>query len=439
MVSAHILLAWGGFYLEDLRLSPFPRKVSPRGTSTMQLEDLEHQLLNGYRILDLTICMAGPYCTKLLANYGADVIKIEPPGVGDPARRVGPFAGDLPGQERSLLFYYLNCDKKGVTLDLSTSLGRDICRRLVQSADAVVESFPPGTMQRLGLDFATLESWKPGIVLTSISNFGQTGPYRDYRASHIVLCGYGAWNHGVGEPDGSPVQCGWWVTHYVAGATASLATLAALWHWDATGQGQHIDLSAMEAVVDASGYTTGDYAHRCIPRARTLANAFPGVVPCADGWVGLNALSYRNWVRLCQLMDREDLLEDHRFDTSYRRRQNGPELLDTAIPWAIDRSKGDILKQGQEMGATVALVCTAQDILDLPHHQERNYFYHGHHPEVGQVTTPGYPFRVLTEADLEPPRWDPAPTLGQHNSDILCGELGYTREELLRLRWDGVI
>ncbi len=402
-------------------------------------DDLEHQLLKGYRILDLTTLMAGPYCTKLLANYGADVIKVEQPGVGDPARRIGPFAGDTPGQERSLLFYYLNCDKKGITLDVSTSTGKDMIRRLVQSADVVVESFPPGTMRQLGLDFATLESWKPGIVLTSITDFGQTGPYRDYHASHMVLCGYGAWSHGVGEPDGSPVQCGGWITQYVAGATASLATLAALWHRDATGQGQHVDLSAMEAVVDASGYSIVDYAHRRISRARTLGNVFPGVVPCADGWVGLNALSYRNWVRLCELMEREDLLEDHRFDTSSGRRENGPELLDMAIPWAIDRSKWDILSRGQEVGATVGIVFTAQDILDLPIHQERSYFHHGHHPEMGQVTTPGYPCRILGEGDLAPPRWDLAPTLGQHNSEIICRELGYSRQELLRLHQEGVV
>lgn len=405
----------------------------------MSPADLEHQLLRGYRVVDLTVDLAGPFCTKLLANYGADVIKVEPPGRGDPARRIAPFAGDLPGHERSLLFYYLNCDKRGVTLDLSTATGRSVFRGLVDSADVVVESVTPGTLGELGLGFETLAEWRPGIVLTSITGFGQTGPYQDYASSHIVQCGYGAWNHGVGDPDGEPLQCGGWLTHYVAGATGSLATLAALWHRDATGEGQHVDLSSMEAVVDSSGYSIVEYAHRGVPRARTMGNVFPGVVPAADGWVGLNALSYRNWARLCQLMEREDLLQDHRFDSNSGRRENGPELLDTAIPWAIDRSKWDILRRGQELGATVGVVFTARDILELEHHSARSYFHRGRHPEIGDVSTPGYPFRVLTGSDPEPPAWRPAPALGQHNREVLCGELGYSKEELVWLREGGVI
>jgi crotonobetainyl-CoA:carnitine CoA-transferase CaiB-like acyl-CoA transferase len=220
----------------------------------------------------------------------------------------------------------------------------------------------------------------------------------------------------------------------VAGATATLATLAALWHRDVTGLGQHVDLSAMEAVADAVGWTTADYPYRHIPRARTPGNVFPGAVPYADGWVGLNALSYRNWVRLCRLMQREDLLEDWRFDTGTGRREHGKELLDAAIPWAIERSKWDILSQGQVQGAAVGVILNAQDILDLPLHRERSFFHRGRHPHVGDVTTPGYPFRVLGEDDLPAPEWGPAPALGEHNAELLRDELGYDLAELQRLR-----
>ena len=405
----------------------------------MQIQDLEHSLLEGYRVLDLTQGVAGPYCTKLLANYGADIVKIEQPGIGDGSRNAEPFAGDTPGPERSLLFYYLNCDKRSITLDVSTPEGRAIFERLARSADLVVESFPTGTMDEWNLGFESLQRVNPSIVLTSLTPFGATGPYKDYLSSHIVQCGYGSWSHGVGEPDGAPVQTGGWIAHYIAGATASVATLAAMWNRESNGQGQHVDSAAIAAAADACGYTSVAYDYYRVLRARMTANTFPGAVPTSDGWIGLNALSYRNWQRLCQLMDREDLLDDHRFDNLRGRLANGPELRDITIPWAIERSKWDIMEEGQKLGASVGAVLTPADILEIEHHQARNYFHEAAHAEIGTVTAPGYPFRVMSDDGPEPPAWPLAPTLGQHTSEIFGDELGYSEDELRRLRESRVI
>ena len=165
------------------------------------------------RVLDLTHYMAGPYCTKLLADYGADVVKIEKPGEGDRVRRVGPFFNDEPHPEKSGLFLYLNTNKRAITLNLETQTGREIFKELVKDADVVVENFHPGVMAAWGLDYQALEEINPGVVLTSVSHFGQTGPYRDYRSSHIVNCAMGGWTNTAGDETGVRPQAGGEVSH----------------------------------------------------------------------------------------------------------------------------------------------------------------------------------------------------------------------------------
>jgi len=188
------------------------------------------QALSGVKVLDLTWYIAGPYCTKLLASSGAEVLKIEKPAEGDPARRIGPFLGDDPHPEKSGLFLYLNTGKRSITLDLKTGAGKGIFKELAREADLVVESFSPGTMARLGLEYETLEKLNPRLVMTSISNFGQNGRYRDYRSAHLVHNAAGGWMYSIGEPHREPLQVGGWVAYYVAGVSAAVATAAALYH-----------------------------------------------------------------------------------------------------------------------------------------------------------------------------------------------------------------
>src|SRR5271167_2425016 len=257
------------------------------------------QALEGVRILDLTRHVAGPFCTKLLADYGADVIKIEPPGRGDPARWIAPFAGGLPHPERSGLFLHLNTNKRSVTLNLKTESGRAIFLKLLTAADVVVENFRPRTMPALGLDYAALRDVKPALVMTSISNFGQNGPCRDWKASDLILYAMGHEMWGTGQPDCEPAGMANKLSLHIAGLVACMATLGAFYGAAFQGIGQQVDLSIMEVLassIDRRAPSLLAYQY-CGERAVRLPSvhgidAPPFVNYCADGFfeitVGIN-------------------------------------------------------------------------------------------------------------------------------------------------------
>ena len=201
--------------------------------------------LSHVRVLDFTNQVAGPYCTKLLADYGADVIKVERPGMGDAARSMGPFPGDIPHPEKSGLFLHLNTNKRSVTLDLKSKAGKKIARQLAAEADLVVESFRPGVMDRLGLGFEELRASNPRLVMTSISNFGQTGPYRDYKSSDIMVYSMGGEMHSTGLEDREPVKLGANVVLYQAGSVAAVGSAGALFLSQDDGPGQRVDVSIL--------------------------------------------------------------------------------------------------------------------------------------------------------------------------------------------------
>ena len=206
------------------------------------------QAFTDVRVVDLTHYVAGPYCTKLLADYGAEVVKVERPGTGDGARRMFPFWGDDPHPEKSGLFLHLNTNKKGVTLDLKTPTGVEILKQLVKDADILVENFEPRVMPGLGLDYDTLATVNPRLVMTSISNFGQTGPYRDLKAGELVIFGMGPHMFVEGEPEREPLKYPGYKAQYMAGTNAAVAAMAALFGSSASGQGQHVDVSIMESL-----------------------------------------------------------------------------------------------------------------------------------------------------------------------------------------------
>ena len=212
---------------------------------------MNEQALSDIKVIDFTQYVSGPYCTKLLADYGADVVKIERPKVGDGARRYGPFPDDLPNIEKSGLFLHLNTNKRGLTLDLSTAEAREIVERLVIDADVVVESFRPGTMDRFGLGYDALKTINSRLVFTSISNFGQTGPYRDYKSSDIITYGMGGEMYSTGLSDREPVKLGVNVTLYHAGASAATGTMGAIFGAFGSGVGQHVDVSIMETQISS--------------------------------------------------------------------------------------------------------------------------------------------------------------------------------------------
>lgn len=221
---------------------------------------MEHAL-DKLKILDLTHYIAGPYCTKILAGFGANVIKIEKPDKGDLTRSMPPFLGDEPGLERSGLFLYLNNNKKSITLNLKSKTGLKIVKELIKDVDVVVESFKPGVMAKLGLDYQTLEKINPGVVMTSISNFGQTGPYRDYKSTHLIAWNMSGVRYSNGRPGETPLQGGDWLTDYVAGVHGVIGTATALYQRGQTGVGQQVDVSIWESSILITCYPAIVYSY----------------------------------------------------------------------------------------------------------------------------------------------------------------------------------
>jgi len=395
---------------------------------------MTEQALAGTKVLDLTHYIAGPYCTRILAGFGADVIKIEKPGEGDPARRMGPFLNDEPGPEKSGLFLYLNSNKKSITLDLKSNTGVKIFKEMVKDADIVVESFSPGVMDRLGLDYQTLKKINPGLVMTSISNFGQTGPYRDYKSSHLITWGMSGARYSNGQPGRRPVQVGGWVTHYTAGLFAAGGTATALYQRKETGVGQYTDVSIQESNISVTEYPSTVYSYSGILHNRAGISGLVGILPCKDGYIGINVLTRGQRELLCAYLGAPELLE--MLDDPTSAADFDAEIRNRMAPLVMNEEKAELFQTGVEWRLPYGLVPTTQEIVDSPQHADRGFFENVKHPVIGEVTMPGAPFKMSeTPWQLK----NSAPLLGEHNEDIYCGYLGYSKEELGKFKDQGII
>lgn len=397
-------------------------------------------LLAGLRVLDLTHHIAGPFCTKLLGGLGAEVIKIEKPGEGDPARRAGPFPQDRPDPEASGLFLYLNTSKKSLTLNLKTTTGRSLVKRLIGEADILVENFSPRVLPKLGLDYAVLHHINPSLVVAHISNFGQTGPYRDYKATSLIEQALGGFMNLNGDPDRPPLKQGGSQAEYQAGLVAVVAVLTALYYRDETGHGQEIDVSIMECVTSILDYAPVMYAYQKRVRKRIgdrhlFAGHPTGFLKCKDGYIATAVQMQPQWESLCRMIERPELLEDPRFTTHLDRVAHADDIDTILQPWLMERTCQEVFETAQLWRIPFGLVCTTEDLLKDPQYKERGFFLELDHPKAGTLTYPGAPFKLSTG------EWPitRAPLLGEHNEEIYGGRLGYSRSDLGRLRQTGVI
>ena len=394
--------------------------------------------LSGLKVLDLTHHVAGPYATRLMAAQGADVVKVERPGIGDPARRLGPFPSDVPHPEKSALFLYLNTGKKSITLNLKTEAGTKILRELASEADVLVENFRPAVMPGFGLDYETLSAQNTGLVMTSISNFGQTGPYRDFEAREIGLYALGGLMYITGEADREPLQMAARLCQYGAGQNALVATLSAIWYRECTGVGQHVDVAISEYIATILENALSMYSYTGHNFRRTgnrgYGRAAWGPYPCKDGYVGVIAGPDHRWPAVAELMENPEL-DDQRFSDRTGRGLHADELDALMIPWLAEHEKRVIFENAQQLGLAFAYVATPEDILQWEHLQARGYFMPVDHPEAGTLRHPSGPYQ------MEGMSWqlEPAPLLGQHNHEILCQRLGYSAGQLVRMRELGVI
>lgn len=389
--------------------------------------------LGDIRVLEISEDVAGPFCTKLLAGLGAEVIKIERPGSGDVSRRAGPFPHEAPHAEQSAAFLYLNTGKKSITLDITSPTGATILRRLVQECDILVEDFPPDFLQQRGLGYADLERVNPRLIVTSITPFGQTGPYRHYKGAEIVAQAVGALMYTIGLPDREPLKIGGNTALYTTGMSAFSATMLALYVRDCEGYGQHVDVSAMETMTVAQIHSSLHHQLGQTPTRRESP-----LVRAQDGWVspGLErGVRADTWPRVCKLIGRPELADDPKFSTPEVRREHQQELLGILGEWAAARPKEEIYHTLQKLQSVAGYVATVADLFSSEQLQARAFFQSLHHPDTGDVLYPGAAFRIQGEA------WKHAraPRLGEHNLEVYIERLGYTREELMHLHGVGAI
>jgi len=394
--------------------------------------------LSGFRVLDLADETGLP-CTRFLADLGADVIKVEQPG-GDPTRARPPFADDQPHPERSLYFLHWNANKRGITLDLATPDGQDLFRQLTRTADVVVETFRPGTLEGWGLGYEVLAAENPRVIVTSITVFGQTGPYRDYNGDELIAFSLGGVMALSGEPGGPPCLAPGELASGMASTHAALATQVALFHRIKSGKGQHIDVSVAEAAAHVGGYGVPYYSY-FKQKAERVTHGHTSfelhdVYACKDGGVRVYVLARDHWRTFLDWIGSPEELRDPLFEDQDMRRDNR-DLIDPYVQEFCKRfTKREFYAEGQGRHLAMTPMRTPGEFVESEQTTAREYFVEMKHPVVGKYRQ-ARAMHVFSESPAEM-RWA-APLVGQHNEEVFVGELGLSKEDLIRLRASGVI
>ena len=398
--------------------------------------------LHGITVLDLGQLVSAPYCARLFADYGADVVKVEPPD-GDRARAWGPFPKDEPHAERSGLFFFLNTNKRGVTLDLAKPAGRELLLALAKKADVVIENFRPGRLREWGVDYETLARANLSLVLISITPFGQTGPYRawigyDLNAFHLT----GTSSRYCGRPGEEPLEHGTFAADFYGAVAGATWGLAAVYGRGRAGGGQHVDVSSAEAIAATfvGGQNIGGYAANGVFDKRTGVGMPLGapatILPCRDGFVWMLALEPGQWNGLAKTMGNPDWMQLEMFQDMYTRAQNADAIYPLIEQWTMEHGKHEIMEMCQANGVPVTAVFDVAEAAQQEHLRARGYLVDIEHPELGRLRDLGAPFK-LPASPGGPSR--PAPLLGQHNADVYGTLLGTGAADLARLREDGVV
>jgi crotonobetainyl-CoA:carnitine CoA-transferase CaiB-like acyl-CoA transferase len=361
--------------------------------------------LGGLRVVEIAEDIAGPYCTKLLVDLGAEVTKIEPPS-GDPMRRWGPFPGGVPDSNRSGLFEYLNGGKLGATLDLTRGSDMSDARRLIADAHVLVEASPPGTLDRWGLGARALEELSPGIVVVRISDFGQNGPLRDRVATPLTIQAASGWISRR-DPDRPPVQAGARISEYVAGSYAALGALTAL-RTQSVGGPVEVDVSVFESLLSTLPYPMlmAEKMRKLGLPVNTRSAPMMGIVRAADGWLGINCLTGQHWLDACAMLGLPEYGE-HQATIMLGGPERG-EFFDKAQPWLSERTVAEIVELSQAMRVPATPVNDGATVLDCPQYVERKFFVAAGGDDWS-FRRPGAPFR-FSKTPVLPPR--SAPSLG---------------------------
>ena len=387
------------------------------------------------KVLDLTRVLAGPYASMMLADYGADVIKIETPESGDDSRGFGPFIG-----KESAYFMSLNRGKRSMTLNLKAPKAQDIFRQLVKKADVVLENYRPGTMEKFGLGYEALQQVNPRIIYAACSGFGHSGPYMEKPAYDVIVQGIGGIMSITGQEGGEPTRVGASVGDITAGLFTVIGLVTALYTRSITGLGQKVDVAMLDCQVAILENAIARYqVTGIIPQP--IGNRHPSITPfeafaAEDGYIIIAVGNDRMWAKFCQLIDREDLIADERFATNAQRTINQKQLK--AILDGIFFSKTvaawiDIL---DSVGIPCGPINTVDRVLADPQVKQRDMIVDIEHPVAGHLKMPGLPIKLsATPGAVE----KPAPLLGQHTTQILQEMLGMSEAQVAALRVDNII
>ena len=400
-------------------------------------------MLSGFRALDLTD-EKGFLCGQVLGSLGVDVIKIEPPG-GDPARNLGPFYHDIPDPQKSLYWFAYNLNKRGITLNIETADGRELLKRLSEGADFIIESFPPGYMDELDLGYSTLSKINPRIIMTSITPFGQTGPYKDYKASDIVGMAMGGLMYLTGDPDLAPLRISFPQAYLNAGLDASMATIIAHYHRGSTGEGQHVDTSIQASVVASLELAIPTWEINQVKLRRAgpflLGRAAGGanyriVWPCKDGYILFfiqgGAVGARTNRAITEWMSSEGMAPDYmremNWDTLDMAKQT-PELQahleEPLAKFFMLHTKRELYEGAIKRQMMLYPISNSKDILEDIQLRSRDFWVELEHTELDTTITYPGPAVKVSETPCQVSRR--APLIGEHNLEIYQGELGLCR------------
>lgn len=393
--------------------------------------------LDGIRILDLSQYEAGPSCTQALAWMGADVVKVEPIGRGDPGRSLAV------GGDYSPYFCNWNANKRSVALDLGKEEGRDLLLRLLPRFDIVIENFGPGVVEKFDLGYETLKSVHPRVIFVQIKGFGGDGPYSKYKAYDMVAQASSGAFSVTGEMGGRPILPGPTMGDSGTGMQAGMAILAAYIQRSRTGLGQHIEISMQEAMtyyMRTRIAFLGSWGEQAVPRVGNRMGALPTeLYPCRGG--GANDYAYiitvtaGHWDALCMAIERPDLIVDPRFDTGENREANGGELFEEVACWTRQHDKHEVMRRLGEAGVPCSAVIDTRELYHDPHLLERDFVKTVEHRDLGEVRLLGFPTR-MSESSVQIKR---APYLGEHTDQVLAEDLFLDSETLGKLREIGVV
>ncbi len=384
----------------------------------------------------------GSFCTKLFADLGANVIKIEKPG-GDPTRNIGPFMNDDPHPEKSLFFASNNTNKRSITLNLESTTGLDIFKKLIKQTDIVVETYLPGETSRLGIDYPSLSKVNPKLIMASITSFGQTGPHRLFKSSDITCYAMGGLMYQTGDPDMSPLTVGGMQTYYLASLFAVDATLIALYARDHIGQGQHVDVSIQECIASCLEWMCYyTYEGQIVSRngARHFEACPSDNYPCKDGFWAICVGPYSQmWSKLISWIIRDGFDVGDLAGQEYEIGANRRTVIDSEInpiinKWAATYTKEEIFKIGQENDIAIAPISYISDLIGDEQLNDRNFFKQVEHPVIGSAIYPGNPLTIFQNSS----EIKGAPLVGEHN-EIVYKELGLTKKDIDSLKKSGII